>query len=400
MAINSSQSAFIVVGLGFGDEGKGLATDYLSSVSASPLVIRFNGGHQAGHTVVTSDGTSHIFSTLGAGTLRGVPTYWSRHCTLAPSVLLPEIASLPIKPKLFVDELCPVTTHYDILYNRALESTRSTNRHGSCGLGFGATVQRHSQPSLRLCANDLLSPALFTPILQRIREYYKDKITNETNYDFDDFNHDREDSNFYSQIQSVNSLLDSKIVEFVKEEEIFGPSHPWQTFIFEGAQGILLDKKFGFQPHVTQSNTTSQNAIQLLLTHLPHLVNEARIVYTTRSYLTRHGAGPMPELSDKPVLINLSDETNVYNEFQGEFRIAHLNLDLLRYAIGCDSEFSAGNNKWLLVTCLDQVNHERLTCCYKGEALELSYRQIPSFLDSDFERYLFSFSSCADNLEN
>jgi len=90
------KKACIVVGLGYGDEGKGLTTDFLCGQSKFPLVIRFNGGHQAGHTVVTKDGVRHVFSSFGAGTLRNAPTYWSRYCTFSPAYLLYELESLPV----------------------------------------------------------------------------------------------------------------------------------------------------------------------------------------------------------------------------------------------------------------------------------------------------------------
>ncbi|MEM9930725.1 MAG: adenylosuccinate synthetase, partial [Bacteroidota bacterium] len=74
----------IVLGLAFGDEGKGVTTDYLCRQAERPLVIRFSGGHQAGHTVVSPQGRRHVFSNFGAGTLAGAPTFWSKYCTFHP----------------------------------------------------------------------------------------------------------------------------------------------------------------------------------------------------------------------------------------------------------------------------------------------------------------------------
>src|SRR5262245_8541204 len=105
------KKAFIIVGLGFGDEGKGLATDYFCSRHKNALVIRFNGGQQAGHTVFFKSGRKHIFSNFGAGSLRGVPTYWSKYCTFSPGFFLDELKLLKISPKFFIDKCCPVTTH-------------------------------------------------------------------------------------------------------------------------------------------------------------------------------------------------------------------------------------------------------------------------------------------------
>ena len=72
-----------VIGLGCGDCGKGITTDYLCSQAKNPLVVRFSGGQQAGHTVVYN-GMRHTFSNFGSGTLRGAPTFWSKYCTMDP----------------------------------------------------------------------------------------------------------------------------------------------------------------------------------------------------------------------------------------------------------------------------------------------------------------------------
>ncbi|MFW2477394.1 MAG: adenylosuccinate synthetase, partial [Sediminibacterium sp.] len=125
------KKATVIVGLGYGDEGKGLLTDYYCHNADRPLVIRFNGGQQAGHTVVLKNGTRHVFSNFGSGTLRGVSTYWSAYCTFSPRYFLEELSLLPITPMLYLDPACPVTTHYDVLYNRALEISRGKNRYGS-----------------------------------------------------------------------------------------------------------------------------------------------------------------------------------------------------------------------------------------------------------------------------
>ncbi|MDX1905264.1 MAG: adenylosuccinate synthetase, partial [Thermonemataceae bacterium] len=129
------KKASIVIGLGFGDEGKGLTTHFLSLQSPNSLVIRFNGGQQAGHTVRTKQGKNHIFSNFGAGTFSQIPTYWSQFCTFSPSSLLKEYEMLQQQiqhlPILWVDKLCPVTTHYDILFNRLSEQYRGLQKHGS-----------------------------------------------------------------------------------------------------------------------------------------------------------------------------------------------------------------------------------------------------------------------------
>lgn len=108
MNLSMSKKIYVVIGLGYGDEGKGLSTDYLCLKSDKPLVVRFNGGHQAGHTVVLPNEKMHIFACFGSGTLRGIPTYWSKFCTLSPTVLLAEykeLIAIGTNPILYVNNL-------------------------------------------------------------------------------------------------------------------------------------------------------------------------------------------------------------------------------------------------------------------------------------------------------
>jgi adenylosuccinate synthase len=109
------KNSLIVVGLGYGDEGKGITTGFLCKKYPNSIVIRYNGGHQAGHTVYKTLDDYHIFSSFGSGTLQGIPTYWSSYCTFSPIHFLDELISLDENPKIFIDKHCPVTTHYDVL---------------------------------------------------------------------------------------------------------------------------------------------------------------------------------------------------------------------------------------------------------------------------------------------
>jgi adenylosuccinate synthase len=319
----------IVLGLGFGDEGKGLVTSYLCSKVTRPIVVRFNGGHQAGHTVIHKN-RRHVFSSFGSGTLQGVPTYWSKHCTVYPIALVNEYTELlqllpeGPKPILILDPLCPITTPYDVAFN---QRTAKHTGHGSVGVGFGTTLQRH-QDNYKLFAQDLLHPVILKIKLEQIRKYYK-----ELNVEIEDalLNHFLNDCRIVAEITRID---DSGILLS------FNP-------IFEGAQGILLDQDHGFFPHVTRSYTTSRNAQEL------RAKND--IFYVTRSYQTRHGAGPMTKESIPVQLTNHENETNKEDEFQGTFRVAPLDPNLIRYAIQCDQNYrNKAARLNLVITCMDQ----------------------------------------------
>ena len=391
--------AVIIVGLGFGDEGKGLATDFYCQHSEKPLVVRFNGGHQAGHTVVKANGMRHIFSSFGAGTLSGAPTYWSSYCTVSLAALLREYGELSglIAPKLLLDPQCPVTTHYDVLFNRAVEATRGSERHGSCGLGFGATIERNQKFGIKLTVHDLLIKSAFKAKLKVIRSYYQQRINSETKFSFKQFDHDKEDYQFEQDAAAFAQLKASGVIDLTRAENIFSNESPWNTFVFEGAQGILLDMDFGHYPHVTRSNTTSKNALQILQRYAPEIAAGATIAYVTRCYQTRHGAGPFQPIDCEFLFAN-ELETNVFNAYQGEFRIGPLNVDALNYALSCDAYYSKGLSKHLLVTCIDQLPTRFIPYQLGSTAGKVLIDDFSSILETPFNKVNFSFSNSADVL--
>ncbi|WP_035755902.1 adenylosuccinate synthetase [Hugenholtzia roseola] len=388
---------FLVIGLGFGDEGKGKTVDgvaYGCTTFGIPyqdqVVIRFNGGQQAGHTVVLEDGKRHVFSQFGAATLRGVPTYWSKYCSIFPNSFLNEynaLRHLGVAPRIFWDRRCPITTHYDQLYNRLIETRRGRNRHGSCGLGFGATMERHETSPYLLFAQDLETPIFLAHKLKTLRHYYSEKLRRLSDPDlsnlaaeFENYNHQAADAHFLEQVAHIQRLVKEGVVGFIDEASFV--QKPFEAWIFEGAQGVLLDREYGLFPHVTRSHTTSRNVCALLeewLKLAPFKIETLGFEYVTRAYQTRHGAGLLPfedpNFVEKYQLGQVENETNQFNEFQEHFRKAPLSLQTLRYALRCESSdnqrlirrctpylkpdsFIYSN---LILTCLDQFpNLERL----------------------------------------
>jgi len=319
-------SYYAVIGSQFGDEGKGLFTDYLCSRSRNPLVVRFSGGQQAGHTVY-HNGKSHVFSNFGAGTLKGAPTLWMNYCTFDPIGVVNEYKVLKSKgvlPRLYVDGRCPVTTPYDIIHNRSSVSVD----HGTCGFGVGATHQRE-EDFYSLVANDLLYDFVASEKIVRIQEYYNKSV------DLQEF------------LDAVLFIRDCKDITIINDKEFI---INWiGDVIFEGSQGLLLDQNIGFFPHVTRSNTGLKNL---------DLFNP-EVFYITRAYQTRHGAGPMSNFNIPHNIKENPDETNITNQYQGVFRKAILDVDLIKYAIEKDSYYARSyTKKNLVITCLDQVENE------------------------------------------
>lgn len=314
-----------VIGLGFGDEGKGLTTNYLCLHDPNALVVRYSGGQQAGHTVVL-DGKRHVFSNFGSGTLNKNPTYWSKYCSFDPVGFYKEcqiLLNLGITPTIYIDAKCPVTTPMDKEING-----EENMEHGTCGVGVGTTFAREEK-FFSLLFEDLFNPIPMLIKLDMMRKYYRD-----CNQEYIDV--------FIHCVNWIYKMFTSWGTTFYKVEGI----PDFETKIFESSQGLLLDQRYGFFPHVTRSNVGSTNIIEMK--HYPEYW------CVTRSYQTRHGNGPMTN-SDIHHSLKLNPlETNVNNKFQGEFKVSLLDTDLLEYGIEKDPFINKNRNN-LVISCIDQL---------------------------------------------
>ena len=327
------KKAKIVIGLGFGDEGKGITTDFLCSQNPEAIVIRFSGGQQAAHTVILN-GKKHVHSSFASGALRGLPSYFSEHCTIHPSFLYNEFLELKEKEgntTLYIHPLAKVTTPFDVWQNR----NNSKNLvHGSCGKGIGATMKRNEGP-YKLFAIDLVGPQnLLIEKLKNIGFYYGVSNTIELQ---------NEVAYFLECIEKI----DWKITNYDALKN-------YETLIFEGSQGVLLDMDHGVFPNVTYANTTSKNAIEICK---KLDIQDIELFYVSRCYTTRHGSGWMP--NEKEIqLVNNKEETCIYNEFQKELRFGELDEELLLHAMQIDQIYSKATKCNLVITCLDQYKQE------------------------------------------
>lgn len=341
----------IVIGANFGDEGKGLITDYLIEENTKNnntiLNVRFNGGCQASHTVTKLD-FRHAFSHFGSGTYhKNNITYLSEYFICNPILFNIEYEKIKhLYPIVYVHPKALITTPWDMFLNQLKEYNRGKSKHGSCGLGIYETIERDKIFSLTIrdIKNDIENK------LNEIYTYTKNKLINynipvelqETLKNYKDINQKfiEDWKSFYNRIKIENDGFINK----------------FNYVIFEGAQGLLLDQNNTmYYPHLTPSNTGSTN-VQKILKNID-VFNKYNINYITRCYLTRHGAGFLPyEYNDRPPESNIIDETNVPNPFQDNIRYGMFNGKLIKYSIDRDSEnwkFDVINKK-LFITCLDQ----------------------------------------------
>lgn len=354
------KTAKVVIGANFGDEGKGLITDYYAAPHGeNALVVRYNGGAQAGHTVVTPDGKRHVFSHFGSGSFAGAHSFLSHFFVCNPILFLKEYNLLRGKtavPPVHVDGRAPVTTPYDMMINQIAEEARGNGRHGSCGMGFGETIERNSNSGFAVVYADLTDKPMLKKKLAHIRDNWvpqRLKALGITALP------DKWKERLSSSAVPENFIVD--IGQFLQATQLAGQGFlagTRQHIVFEGAQGLLLDQERGWFPHVTRSHTGIKNVLVLAA--------EARlgaldVTYITRAYATRHGAGPLPHELPQPPYPRIKDDTNVTNDWQGTLRFGWLDADLLATSIAKDL---AGNTSGirlrpgLAVTCLDQLEPE------------------------------------------
>ncbi|GAB4060080.1 adenylosuccinate synthetase [Catellatospora paridis] len=340
----------IVVDLGYGDAGKGTIVDWLCATRPVTTVIRFNGGAQAAHNVVTPDGRHHTFAQFGSGTLHGVRTHLSRFMMVDPLALAAEaghLAELGVAAPfelLTVDRQALLTTPWHRAANRAREAARGQDRHGSCGMGVGETAAfALAHPDLAVRAGDTESPATLARKLRAVR----DALT--------------------AQLGPLDAPPVAAVAEAFRwfgtairlvsssRQALRGPC------VFEGAQGVLLDEWRGFHPYTTWSTTTFDNAETLLAESGDGAALRLGVV---RTYTTRHGAGPLVT-EDPRLTATLPERHNTHGPWQGAWRAGHFDAVAHRYAVEV-----CGGVDALAVTHLDVAAHHDLKMCLSYEQLD------------------------------
>lgn len=333
--------ASIVVDLGFGDSGKGLLTDFLVRRDGAGLVVRFNGGAQAGHNVVTPDGRHHTFAQLGAGSfVGGVRSFLSRHVVVHPTALLREGEALRGKgvpdafSRLRISERARVITPFHQAAGRLREMARGEVRHGTCGVGVGETVgDALARPEEAVLAGDLGNPVLLRHKAGRIRERKRLEIQALSGSLPSGPASERE-----RVILESEGALDGWIAQATRVATL-GLVTPdttlaaWmaevEAVVFEGAQGVLLDEWNGFHPYTTWSCCTLDNAMELLAQAAPGA--EVERIGVLRAYAMRHGPGPLP--TETAEVRSAICEHNRFGEWQGAVRYGWFDAVLARYAL-------------------------------------------------------------------
>ena len=281
----------VILGTQWGDEGKGKIVDLLTD--QADLVARFQGGHNAGHTLVI-DGKKTVLHLIPSGVLReNVHCIIGNGVVLSLEALMQEIVELeqqgvPVRERLRISGACPLILPSHVRLDQARERQQGSHKLGTTGRGIGPAYEdKVARRGIRLA--ETLDPARFREKLGTLLEYHNfwlEQYFAAPTVDFDEM---------YDTCISLAAQVQPMIADTV--ELLHRHRQAGDNILFEGAQGTLLDIDHGTYPFVTSSNTTAGSAATgsgygpLYLDH---------VLGITKAYTTRVGAGPFPtELMDE-----------------------------------------------------------------------------------------------------
>ena len=308
-----------VIGANYGDEGKGLVSANLAAKAQQDnkkcLTILYNGGSQRGHTV-EFDNFRHIYHHFAAGTPFGSDTYFHQDFLVNPMTFVQEYNGIY---ECYMDARCRIVTPFDMIANQFAEQGRDV-RHGSCGMGIFETITRYNDGGGRMLTRkvgdlcNLINNSLYDYITD-VQRYYENRkgirfdsipgldVEGLKRHWVDDFN---------TMVANVSIVYDWSVKSLLNYYDVI---------IFEGGQGLALDMdNMADFPHLTPSNTGCKKMIPFIIGTLGEDI-PVELYYVTRSYLTRHGNGPMPNGYLDHSMIE-QDMTNQPNPWQGTLRLA------------------------------------------------------------------------------
>lgn len=281
----------VVIGTQWGDEGKGKIVDWLAESVQG--VVRFQGGHNAGHTLWIN-GKKTILRLIPSGIMHdGVTCFIGNGVVLSPEALLREIeeleaAGLDVRSRLQVSEICTLILPYHVAVDKAREARKGEGKIGTTGRGIGPAYEdKVARRALRV--QDLFNPALFDEKLAEVLDYHNFVLTQYLGAEPVSAN----------EVRDQAMALAPALAPMVRDvsSNLFALQQEGKNLLFEGAQGALLDVDHGTYPFVTSSNCVAGAA------SAGAGVGPQALQYVlgiTKAYTTRVGSGPFPtELVDE-----------------------------------------------------------------------------------------------------
>jgi adenylosuccinate synthase len=275
----------VVVGTQWGDEGKGKIVDWLTESAQG--VVRYQGGHNAGHTLVIA-GRKTVLHLIPSGILRdAVACYIGNGVVLSPEALIAEIdeleaAGVQVADRLRISEACPLILPYHQALDNAREAARGENKIGTTGRGIGPAYEdKVARRALRL--QDLLRPKRFADKLAELLDYHNFMLQHYYRWQPVDFKKVLDDS------LAMAPRLEKLVADVPRA--LYEANKNGANLLFEGAQGTLLDIDHGTYPFVTSSNCVAGGASAGAGVG-PNMLHF--ILGITKAYTTRVGGGPFP----------------------------------------------------------------------------------------------------------
>lgn len=275
----------VVLGTQWGDEGKGKIVDLLTE--NADKVVRFQGGHNAGHTLVIN-GKKTILHLIPSGILHeNVQCYIGNGVVLSPAALLKEMQGLldegvPVAERLKLSPACPLILPYHIALDQAREVARGASKIGTTGRGIGPAYEdKVARRGLRL--GDILNPDGFRQKLSEVLPYHNFMLENYYKSEAVD------EQAVLAETLDIADTLRPMMLDVT--EALHQAREAGEAILFEGAQGSLLDIDHGTFPFVTSSNTTAGGAATgtgIGPLHIDYVLG------ITKAYTTRVGSGPFP----------------------------------------------------------------------------------------------------------
>ena len=398
--------SFIVSGSMLGDEGKGTLCDYLANKYDLKENVRFNGGSQASHTVIAGN-QKHKFSQLGSGMLNNTRTYLSDNTIVNLFNIISEAKELSRKTNrsveeilqsVFVDINASVVTPYHSLINKLRELSLKENSLGSVGSGVSEVYKLKQLTGLDLKVKDLLdgdAELILSKLFRYTSDYYRkkreeipDELFEELINEKDVYYLTNEINRDYIKLCYAN-LMKSNLLNVVDGIKNF---HDNSNVLFEGSQGLLLDRVYGIKPNTTSLDTTNHHGILLAneINSNIHSIGCASIL------TSRHGKGVLVT-HDKNLDSVIHDENQMESYFQGVPRYGWFDAVLFRYSS------KVNPNDYYFLSGLDRLNKfETIKICnryiYQGK-IDDDFEEIFDYYIDDNKIYIYDIKKNSDRLK-
>ena len=301
----------VVIGTQWGDEGKGKVVDWLTDHAQG--VVRFQGGHNAGHTLVIA-GAKTVLHLIPSGILREkVACYIGNGVVLSPQALIEEIetlerAGVDVASRLKISEACPLILPDHAALDRAREAAKGSFMIGTTGRGIGPAYEdKVARRAIRV--QDLFHRERFAAKLGEVLDYHNFVLQNYLRADILDFNEILDETMRYAE--RIRPLV-GDVPRLLYEANKAG-----HNLLFEGAQGTLLDIDHGTYPYVTSSNCLA-GAAATGAGIGPHMLHY--VLGITKAYTTRVGSGPFPTELDDAIGRHLASRGQEFGATTGRAR--------------------------------------------------------------------------------